>query len=72
MTKFETVGVSFQNQAINKNQAIRSFQYSCNCCCTRGMKIDCDYCAINHAHQSTIALLDDLENGKKIGKDKEN
>lgn len=58
MTKFEQVGVNFQHDAITKEQARRSFDYSCNCCCNRGMHIDCDRCAIAAAHKLTIAALD--------------
>lgn len=58
MTKFEQVGVNFQHNACTKEQARRSFDYSCTCCCNRGMHIDCDHCAIAAAHKLTIAALD--------------
>lgn len=58
MTKFEQVGVNYQNAAMTKEQARRSFDYSCNCCCNRGMHIYCDRCAIAAAHKLTIAALD--------------
>ena len=58
MTKFEQVGVNYQNDAESKEQANRSFRYSCGCCCTRGLRIECDRCAIAVAHNLTIAAFE--------------
>ena len=58
MTKFEQVGVNYQNDAESKEQANRSFRHSCECCCTRGMHIECDRCAIAVAHNLTIAAFE--------------
>ena len=58
MTKFEQVGVNYQNDAESKEQANRSFRYSCECCCTRGMHIECDRCAIAVAHNLTIEAFE--------------
>ena len=58
MTKFEQIGVNYQYDAVTKEQALRSFQYSCNCCCYRGMRIDCDHCAIAQTHHLVIAAFD--------------
>ena len=58
MPKFEQVGVNYQNDAESKEQANRSFRYSCECCCTRGMHIECDRCAIAVAHNLTIAAFE--------------
>lgn len=58
MTKFEQVGVNYQNYAESKEQANRSFRYSCECCCTRGMHIECDRCAIAVSHNLTIAAFE--------------
>lgn len=58
MTKFEQVGVNYQNDAESKEQANRSFRYSCECCCTRGVHIECDRCAIAVAHNLTIAAFE--------------
>lgn len=57
MTKFEQVGINYQYSADNKEDALRKFQYSCNCCCTRGMHINCDHCAIAVAHNLVIAAF---------------
>lgn len=62
MTKFEQVGVNYQNDAESKEQANRSFRYSCECCCTRGLRIECDRCAIAVAHNLTIAAFDSKKN----------
>ena len=61
MTKFEQVGVNFQYAAETKEQARRSFDYSCTCCCNRGMRIECDRCAIAVAHKNVIAAIDTIE-----------
>lgn len=58
MTKFEQIGVNYQNDAESKEQANRSFRYSCECCCTRGLRIECDRCAIAVAHNLTIAAFE--------------
>lgn len=62
MTKFEQVGINYQHDAQTKEQARRSFNHSCNCCCNRGMRIDCDHCAIAVVHSHVIAILDSKEN----------
>lgn len=64
MTKFEQVGVNYQNDAKSKEQANRSFRYSCECCCNRGLRIECDRCAIAVAHNLTIAAFEN----KKVAK----
>lgn len=64
MTKFEQLGVNYQYEAETKEQARRSFNYSCNCCCNRGMRIECDRCAIAVAHNHVVAALDSQEVNK--------
>lgn len=47
MTRFEEVGVNHQYEANNIKDAIRAFKYSCDCCCSKGMHLDCpsmQYC----------------------------
>ena len=61
MTKFEQVGVNIQMSAIDKDDALKKFQYSCNVCCCKGMRIDCDRCAIAHTHNELIAYFNDCE-----------
>ena len=60
MTKFEQVGVSYQQSAPTKHAANRSFKISCNICCNRGLRIDCDRCAIAVANAVAIAAFDTL------------
>lgn len=57
MTKFERVGINYQYEAENKQQAQKSFEYSCNCCCAKGMRIECDRCAISQVHNLIVAYF---------------
>lgn len=59
MTKFEQMGVNAQMDATTPEEARRSFQWSCNCCCNHGMRLDCDRCAIRACHYSTLAIFND-------------
>ena len=61
MTKFEQVGANYQYTANTKEEAGRSFRYSCRCCCERGMRIECDRCAIAVAHDLVIAAFESKE-----------
>ena len=61
MTKFESIGVSRQNAASSKQMAIVEFQNSCRICCNRGIRIDCDRCAIANTHSLNLAAFDVLE-----------
>ena len=60
MTKFEQIGVQYQHDARDKCEAARSFRYSCRVCCDRGMRIECDRCAIAITHAATVAAMDTL------------
>ena len=57
MTKFEQVGVDLQYDAMSVRDAVTSFRYSCKVCCRRGMRIDCDRCAIRATHDMTVAYF---------------
>lgn len=61
MTKFEQVGINYQYDAATKEEAIRAFKHSCNCCCHRGMRIDCDHCAIAFNHNLVVASFEGKE-----------
>ena len=65
MTKFEQIGVSYQNKARTKECAIKYFKNSCDICCYRGIHLDCDHCAIESTHKATIAYFDDIEGGMR-------
>ena len=59
MTKFETIGVNYQYDARNTEEANKSFEHSCNCCCNKGIKLECDRCAIAHVHSMICAYFAD-------------
>lgn len=61
MIKFERVGVNFQHEATSKEQANKAFKYSCDCCCNKGIRLECDRCAIAHVHSLVMAYFDDKE-----------
>lgn len=61
MTKFETRGVEFQQNSTTPSEAQRNFAYSCDICCKRGIKIDCDRCGIAVCNKLIMALFADKE-----------
>lgn len=58
MTKFEQVGVNMQYDSTTKEMAQKKFSRSCECCCNRGMHINCDMCAIETAHKLVMATFE--------------
>lgn len=66
MTKFEQRGVEFQYDASCKQDALKSFQYSCSVCCSRVMRIECDRCAIRATHEMTMAYFASVEQKKAV------
>ena len=64
MTKFEQIGINYQHNARSIADANKSFEYSCNCCCNKGMHLDCDRCAISAVHNMVVACFEHL-NGKE-------
>ena len=58
MCKFETIGAEKQYESASKYEANRNFKISCDICCHRGMKLDCDHCAIAVAHSLVIATFE--------------
>lgn len=63
MTKFEQVGVNMQYDSLTKEMAIKRFTRSCECCCNKGIHIDCDKCSIATVHQLVVASF---ENNKEV------
>ena len=61
MTKFEQIGINYQYDAVSIKEANKSFEHSCNCCCARGMHIECNRCAIAHVHSLVVACFKDKE-----------
>ena len=62
MTKFEQIGVNMQYEAINKNEAINKFSRSCECCCNKGLHINCNRYAIDTVHKLVIASFESTTN----------
>ena len=58
MTKFEQTGVNMQYGSATKEMAINKFSRSCECCCSKGLHIDCDRCAIETVHKLVIASFE--------------
>ena len=61
MTKFEQVGVNMQYESDTKETAMKKFSRSCECCCSKGMNIECDRCAIEIVHKLVIASFESKE-----------
>lgn len=59
MIKFERIGVNYQYDADSIEEANKSFEHSCECCCTKGIRLDCDRCAIAVAHNHVVAYFSD-------------
>lgn len=66
MTKFEQIGISYQVESRTKEEALRNFQHSCYCCCMRGMRIECNHCAIEAAHKHLIAAFEQKDNPEEV------
>lgn len=54
MTRFEERGVELQQDSVSRFQAEKRFEYSCNLCCNRGYRIECECCAIRIAHEIIV------------------
>lgn len=59
MTKFEQIGVNYQYDATNIHEANKSFMHSCKCCCNKGIRLECDRCAISITHSMVCAYFND-------------
>lgn len=65
MTKFEQIGINHLYLATDKAHLNKTFNYSCNCCCYKGMHIECDHCAISATHSMLVAIFDDKKGEEK-------
>lgn len=54
---FEERGVELQKDSLSVSEANRRFRNSCILCCSKGRCVDCDYCAINAAHDERLEIL---------------
>lgn len=61
MTKFEQVGVNMQYESPTKEMAQKRFSRSCDCCCKKGLRIECSRCAIDTVHRLVIASFETKE-----------
>ena len=61
MTKFEQIGINMQYDAVNKEDALHKFARSCECCCNKGLHIECDRCAIATVHHLVLASFENKE-----------
>ena len=60
MTKFEQIGVNHQYDAATMAEANKAFARSCDCCCHKGIRIDCDRCSIAYVHSLVVAHFSDV------------
>lgn len=65
MTGFERKGCELQMACESVHQAVKTFEYSCNVCCTKGVRITCDRCAIATIHESVVAAIKDAEEERR-------
>ena len=59
MTKFESKGVELQQESTSRFQSEKRFAYSCDRCCSLGLRIECDRCAIRVVHEQIEKLFND-------------
>lgn len=64
MTRFEERGAELQGECTTIDEAVRSMNYSCRLCTTRGINIKCDQCCIATAHEQVCTILLDAEEAK--------
>lgn len=55
-------GVNYQFDANNTIEAHKAFEHNCKCCCNKGIRLDCDKCAIAYTHNLIVAFFADKEN----------
>lgn len=58
MTAFESRGVELQQSSMSRSQSEKRFEYSCDLCCKRGLRIECDRCAIHVVHSQIQKMMD--------------
>lgn len=57
MIAFEERGVEFQYNSASATQAKKNFSNSCNACCRKGIRLDCNRCAISATHSLVLAMF---------------
>ena len=64
--KFQTIGINRQYDASSAEDATKAFKRSCECCCNRGVQLDCDHCSIAFVHSLVMANFDDINKSKGV------
>jgi hypothetical protein len=59
--KFVQISKNLQDACSTPEDAKRAFATSCNICCSRGIKMDCDRCPVKAHHELVVAVMADLE-----------
>ena len=65
MAGFFEHGVYLQQHAVSVREANRKYATSCNICCNRGFRVDCDRCPIAVSNKQTVEVLHGLHAGQK-------
>ena len=60
MSGFESRGVELQMESTSRFQAQKRFEHSCDLCCNRGLRIECDRCSIRSTHETLMGILDEI------------
>ena len=60
--RFQEIGVNRQYGATSMADANRQFERSCECCCNKGVQLDCDRCDIAFVHSLVVAIFADINN----------
>ena len=63
---FEEKGILFQKRAKTLEEAVRSYNYSCDCCVLKGRYQNCRNCGIDMVHTMIVAdFMDKMNNNKE-------
>ena len=65
-SNFERIGISRLYNAKTVEDAKRTFEHSCECCCSKGRYANCDQCGIDYTYKLIVALLNDRQNKDNI------
>lgn len=57
MADFFEHGVYLQHHSASVREANHRYSTSCNICCARGFRMDCDRCPIENANKESVAVL---------------
>lgn len=57
MTRFEEVGINLMMSCNSVGEVTASYNRSCDLCCLRGRRCECDHCIIAVAHEKLVNML---------------